>query len=417
MWPNISLKRRLFSGRVGVVIFNRRPDFEPGISYLVIGEDSWMEAQKKICDHFYPIDWKSKKMIGITGTNGKTTTVHLVLKILDQIGEHGFSVGSLGVCDVSGKLEDLRGMTTPPYIELRKILFRNFKNHNFCAMEVSSHGLAEERVYKILYDAGGWTNFSQDHLDYHRSLEDYFQQKLKFPKYHIKEGKSLLIPASEKELAERLSHIPIRLTNELKSFGEREKTGLFSISFNKENLKMAATLVKDACEKKDILINTKELTFPPGRVEVIEAHNKLAIVDSAHTPDAMRGVLEAIRESFPNRKVITIFGCGGERDRSKRPLMGQMAEKNSDITIVTSDNPRSENQEDIIDEIVDGMTKFDYRQGDRSEAIALGVSLLTDQSVLVILGKGAETYQIIGSEKRVFSDRDEFYQCVGRVRA
>ena len=406
-------RKQLLVANAGIIAFNAKPCAELTRPYLLIRKTQWMEAQKKVCDHFYPLNLKSKKMIGVTGTNGKTTTVYLVLQVLKQIGEKGFSIGSLGVCDSERKLEDLRGMTTPPYVELRKILFRYFQDYDFCVMEVSSHALAQERVYKIRYDAAGWTSFGQDHLDYHKSLEDYFQQKLKLPKYYMKENKSLLISKKQKELAEKLSEVPIRWARELKSFGITEKTDFFNISFNEENLKMALTLVEESSEK-DVAVNITEFTSPPGRFEILKVNDKCAIIDAAHTPDAMKGVLLEICRKFPAHKLITVFGCGGDRDVLKRPLMGQITEKYSEITIVTSDNPRSERPEDIIDDIILGMTGFGHRQADRSKAIALGVSLLTGQHLLVILGKGSETFQIIGSEKKEFSDRSEFYRYAGK---
>ena len=203
----------------------------------------------------------------------------------------------------------------------------------------------------MLYDAVGWTSFSQDHLDYHKSLEDYFQQKLKLPKYYMKAKRRLLISQKEGELAKKLPGVPIRWTQELKSFGITEKIDFFNIPFNEENLKMALTLVAEV-STKDISIKIKELIPPPGRFELLKADDQWAIVDSAHTPDAVKRVLEAVRKNFPRRKLITIFGCGGDRDNGKRPLMGKIVEENSDITIVTSDNPRSENPERIIDNIV-----------------------------------------------------------------
>ena len=406
------LRKRLPLANAAITIFNRKPDTKINIPHIIIKEGHWVEAQKKVCDHFYPIDWKSKKIIGVTGTNGKTTTVHLILNILKQLGRDAFSIGSLGIRDDSRTLEDLKGMTTPPYLVLRKILFRYFKKYPICAMEVSSHALCQKRVYKVLYDAVGWTNFSQDHLDYHGTLENYFQQKLKLPQCHLKKGRALIIPKGENLLAQKLSSLTIKITPELKKFGINipQSSVFFNASFNKKNLGLALALVQEICDK-NFSIQLDKLTFPPGRFELLEERDKCAIVDSAHTPDAMANVLKAIRKNFPGRKTITIFGCGGERDQKKRSIMGSVVEKNSDITIVTSDNPRSENPESIMKDITSGMKKFDYRESNRAKAIELGVSLLGDGRILAILGKGAETYQIIGTERKPFSDKEQFYNC------
>ncbi|MCY4644785.1 MAG: UDP-N-acetylmuramoyl-L-alanyl-D-glutamate--2,6-diaminopimelate ligase [Bacteriovoracales bacterium] len=406
------LKKRLSASKVALLILNRHSeelrDVLEKTPHLVIKKNHWISAQKKICDHFYPLELESKKMIGVTGTNGKTTTVYLALQILDQIGERGFSIGSLGVRNSSQKLEDIQDMTTPPYPELRRLLFHYFKNYNVCVMEVSSHGLEQERVYGLLYDAAGWTNFDRDHLDYHKTLEKYFEAKLKFPKHHLKPNKRLLVSRGEKELIERLNEIPIqtiKTRDESKMLYPKEH--FFSASFNRKNMMMALGLIEETYGKT-IPIQWEEMAGPPGRFEILKKGHKMGIIDSAHTPDAFKSILKAIRESFPERKIITVFGCGGDRDRGKRALMGKMAERYSDITIVTSDNPRSEKPEQIIDEIISQMKGPYHRKTDRSQAIALGVSLLKDQNLLAILGKGAENYQIIGSKRKVFSDRDEF---------
>ena len=427
------LRQRLSHSQVGLLVLNRGPKDILDVPHFITGEDNWMKSQERICDHFYPLNWenKDKKIIGVTGTNGKTTTVHLTLQILQQRGVRGFTIGSLGVCDVRRTLDDaesIMGMTTPPYVELRKILFKYFKDYEVCVMEVSSHALAQARIYHITYDAAGWTSFGQDHLDYHKSLDNYFQQKLKLPQYHMKPGKHLLVSAKADDLLEKLyqASVPVVLTDELECFTQAKSGPLtrgaddvrpLDISFNRENLKMAAALVKNAYEYQGAMaIDMSKIVYPAGRFEILQQEGRLAIVDFAHTPDAMENVLQAIRENFPERKIITVFGCGGDRDREKRPVMGQISENKSDITIVTSDNPRSEIPENIIDEITAGMIRPDFQESNRAKAIALGVSLLTDQHVLVILGKGVEQYQIIGSEKRPFSDREEFYRCIQNIR-
>ena len=409
------LMERLAYFEGGIIIFNRSPNRKLSIPHLVLKEHCWMEAQKKVCDYFYPVNWGRKKIIGVTGTNGKTTTVYLALQILHQLDKRAFSIGSLGVRSANKMLQDLDGMTTPPYIEMRKILFEYFKDDDFCIMEVSSHALEQQRIYKILYDAAGWTNFGQDHLDYHHSLDDYFEQKKKLPRYHMKKGKKILVSKKERELTRRLSDIPIKFTGEIRKLKEIIKNDFFNVFFNQENLKLAVALVEEVMERK-IQVDINQITPPPGRFEVLKMDDKMAIVDSAHTPDAMEQVLRAIRTAFPLHKLITIFGCGGDRDHLKRPLMGKIAEENSDITIVTSDNPRSEKADNIIKHIVSGMDQCDYCERDRSKAIALGVSLLSNCSLLVILGKGAEMYQILGDKIKDFSDVKQFYKHVKKLK-
>ena len=392
------LKERLAVSRVGLMVFNIHPSAQLNADYLVIKKGQWMEAQKKVCDALYPINWQGKKIIGLTGTNGKTTTVYLALQLLAQMNIRGFSIGSLGVCDVAGPLAENYGMTTPPYVELRKILAQYFTHYACCVMEVSSHALAQERVYKIRYDAAGMTSFSQDHLDYHGTLEEYFQQKLKLPLAHLKQRESFFIPWGKRGLAARLQDVPFQFSQKLETF---EAEGPLGVAFNQENLILAATLVTHAWGRK-VDFDFSGLKFPPGRFELFESQGKLAIVDSAHTPDAMERVLLAIGQSFPGRRIITVFGCGGNRDRKKRAVMGRVARQYSDVTIVTSDNPRDEDPEVIIDQVVSEMSPPYQRITNRSEAIARGVDLLTDQFLLAILGRGNECYQVVrGGAARV----------------
>ena len=406
------LKQRLSLANASLIIFNKNPDFPVDVFYIVVEESRWIPAQVAVCDRLYPMNLCDKKIIGVTGTNGKTSTVYFGLQILEQIGIRGFSIGSLGVRDSKGLLSDNRGMTTPPYVELRKTLHRHFKDYDVCMMEVSSHGLAQDRVHGLSYDVAGWTSFSHDHLDYHQSLEEYFEQKLKFPQKYLKrDAPKLLVPRDNYDLIKRLkSRIAIELTKDLASLGVNCSADYLKVPFNRNNLELAANLIASAYKMKQLSFEPQKLTTPPGRFEIVECGPMLAVIDSAHTPDAIAKTLLSIKKIYPQKKILTVFGCGGNRDSKKRPLMGGVVEKNCDIAIVTSDNPRFENPQSIIDDIISGMQGSYRVEINREKAIAMGISLLGENSVLAILGKGCEEYQLIKSQKIKFSDREKFLE-------
>lgn len=398
------LEKYLEHANFKYLILSNSPPFPLPKNCKVLEEDNFMQAQIEICDELYPIH-NEKKIIGVTGTNGKTTTTFLAQQIANQNGLKSFSLGSIGVWSNRDFIKDLEGMTTPPIIDLRKALHKGFENCDYCFMEVSSHALKQGRVKGLNFVSGAWTNFTQDHLDYHGGMDDYFKSKYIFISDYLKDP--ILVPHNNIELQKRLKKFEID-----KSLEERQinlSLPFFNTKYNQENIEIALSLVEKLIGDTPIF-NESDIMTPPGRFEFVEVDEKKAIIDFAHTPDAIKNVLTETKDAFPDKKIITIFGCGGDRDPSKRSIMGEVVSQLSDEVIVTSDNPRTEDPEKIIDEIITGIAGDFKKIIDRRESIKFAKSKLTKNDILVILGKGAETYQIVGLKKQPFEDKKVFLE-------
>lgn len=381
------------------------------------------------------------KIFAVTGTNGKTSTTHILYHFLESLGKKVGLIGTI-YAKYNNVVHDI-GYTTPDPSSLNLLLYEmKSASVEYVVMEASSHGLKLGRLEGIELDAGIFTNLTPDHLDFHPTMEDYLLSK-----FHLFE---LLQISSKKDkvgivnlYAEAGKDVQ-KLMKELSPnykviyFGENLQgkveelslnRTLFSLQFenqnckfttnllgefNVENLSLAIILIKEffpnlTCSEIQNILNS--LIPIPGRFELMYPPNKdkVAIVDYAHTPDALENILKSVKQ-IPHSKLITIFGCGGDRDRKKRPLMGEIAAKLSDFVILTSDNPRTEDPERILDEIEKGFPKgFKnyFRIENRREAIQKGIEILPSQGILVIAGKGHENYQIIGKVKHPFSDQEE----------
>lgn len=364
----------------------------------IVDEEKWPELQKKLLDDLYPLP--DLKLIGITGTNGKTTTADLVLQLGELIGKKGMSIGTLGVRENHQTLIEF-GLTSPTLIDLRKFLFKYGKDKDFCVIEVSSHALTQKRVFGLCFDGAGWPSFSQDHLDYHQSMEKYFEAKCLLLS-QLKEKAKAYIPADQEELFKLVSKTTKKakkakvLKDDLPLF--------FQTKFNKNNLEVAVSIIEDVfqipCQP-----DWTELTPPDGRFYIRSFRSNFIIVDFAHTPDALENICKAIREAFPQHRLKVLFGCGGDRDRGKRPLMGSVAEKWADEIYLTSDNPRSEEAESIIDDIAKGIRQKKFRRiTDRSLAVKNAFLDFKEKEVLLLAGKGHEDYLLIKGVKHPYSD-------------
>ncbi len=378
-----------------------------GIECISVEKKDFLKAQKILADKLYPLDLSSKKIVGVTGTNGKTTTVYLAMQIAKQNGLSSFSIGSLGINDSDKKLVDLKGMTTPAFIDLRKYLYKYFSEYDVCFMEVSSHALKQDRLYGISFDAGAWTSFSQDHLDFHPSIEDYFNSKLLFPKNLLKKNASFFVPSEQFELKEKLKNIEFKETTVLKDRNIKNLPSFFKVQYNKEDLEIALNLVESILPIQ-LSVDLSNLKTPEGRFEIYNINNKTAIIDSAHTPDAFENILSAISETYPNQKRFILFGCGGDRDSSKRSQMGKIASKFADTLIITSDNPRYEDPQQIIDHILDGVEGPSKVFLERDQAVSWAVNNMKESDLLILLGKGPENYILMGDNKIEYSDLNCF---------
>jgi UDP-N-acetylmuramoyl-L-alanyl-D-glutamate--2,6-diaminopimelate ligase len=366
-------------------------------------------------------------LVGVTGTNGKTTTVTLARHVLGAAEPMG-SIGTLGAFDPQGAPVDSEAgtLTTPGPIELQATLAALVgRGARGVAMEVSSHSLDQGRVDGLVFRVAVFTNVTRDHLDYHRTFAEYFQAKARLAGYLAPDG--LEVVNVDDPAWQRLRHGHRRI-----GYGEtggevtaRETTvgaggarfelvtpigtapvrlpllGRFNVS---NALAVAAAAWGMGVPVDTIADRLTHAPQVPGRMERIAAHPCLVLRDYAHTPDALGRALDALRPMTSGR-LLVVFGAGGDRDRGKRAPMGEIAVRLADVAIVTSDNPRTEDPERILAEVEAGMGGPHHREVDRRRAIALALSLAREGDTLLLAGKGHEAYQVIGTEKEPFDER------------
>lgn len=391
---------------------------ELGFNYDV--ETIVVNDVKKFIYDFYYDEIKDLELIGITGTNGKTTTCYLIYQMLDMLGVKSCYIGTIG-CYMDGRIIALNN-TTPSIDVLYNILLDAKENNcKVAVMEVSSHALKQDRVYGLLFDAIGITNVTQDHMDYHKTLKDYVNSKKKiinmtrnkkicllnkkskhYKKFISKENVNIILGKNIK-----INLIINGLNKTILLVRDNKKRG-FMIpligGFNAYNFLFAYYIIKGLGYdvdnlKKDFMM----LKEPNGRMQKITYKNNVIFIDYAHTPDAVLKVLKTVKK-IKNKGIITVIGCGGNRDKSKRPIMGKIACKYSSHVIFTNDNPRFEDEKEIMKDILKGAKGKHEVIYDRYEAIKKAIELLNDNMILMILGKGHEDYQIIGDTKYYFSD-------------
>ncbi len=363
-------------------------------------------------------------LIGVTGTNGKTSVTFFIHQLLGLLGQPSGLIGTIFYD--TGIRKEKASHTTPGPIKLRRLLREMLDaGLSHVVMEVSSHALAQGRVAGLSFDVAAFTNLSRDHLDYHRDMEAYFQAKKKLFTTHLKaSGQAVVNVASTwgRRLAQELSAPVIKIGEDLGGMvTQRSRAGYsFLLVYGQKQQSLATTLYGDF-QLENLLMATgcglalgfsfeeivpllPKLKAPPGRLELIgEKNGALIFVDYAHTPEALKGALMSLRPVA--KRLLVLFGCGGDRDQGKRPLMGQIAEAHADQVILTSDNPRSEDPQKIINDILKGMkSKPVLVEPDRREAIWAALSLLREGDILLIAGKGHEDYQEIAGKRYPFSD-------------
>jgi UDP-N-acetylmuramoyl-L-alanyl-D-glutamate--2,6-diaminopimelate ligase len=368
------------------------------------------------------------KMVGITGTNGKTTTTYLVESVLNNAGMPSGVMGTINTRYPGFEISST--VTTPGPIDLFGRLHEmHLAGVTTCIMEVSSHALDQDRLAGLGFDYAVFTNLSQDHLDYHKDMETYFTAKEKLFRQYLKgtavincddpygrrlsEGLADPVTYGMDEEADirpsSLECLPQGLILTLATpSGELAVKSSLRGMVNAYNI-MSATGVCQAMgiDNQRIVAGIEAVRGVPGRMEAVEnSHGLNIIVDFAHTPDALETALKGARQ-FTRGRVITVFGCGGDRDRTKRPVMGAIALDHSDLAIVTSDNPRTEDPQSIIGEILEGVRdRSRVRvEPDRAAAIRMAIAAMNTDDCLIIAGKGHENYQIIGTKKHPFDDR------------
>lgn len=390
-------RERIQSSQFGWLVVSRDHESRP-LNSSIIPESEWPRIQKEILDVLYPLP--SLKFFALTGTNGKTTTTDLVLQLGELCGKKGLSIGTLGVRENHNEILDF-ALTSPPFIDLRKYLNRYGQDKDFCVMEASSHALMQERLYGLQFDVAGWLSFSQDHLDYHQTMESYFAAKALLFNY-LKPSARVFVPDNQEHLYEKIKGVTNKV---LKAPVCEQKLPLFfSTSFNRNNLEVAIAIVERAFNVR-VPAKFDEIIPPDGRFFIKPYKSNFIVVDFAHTPDALENICRGIKEAFPGHKLKVLFGCGGDRDRTKRPLMGKIAEAFGSVVYVTSDNPRSEDPKQIIQDIVRGMSSKNIQQiVERPKAVEIAFSELTENEVLLLAGKGHEDYILINGVKHPYSD-------------
>ncbi|HAT4115063.1 TPA: UDP-N-acetylmuramoyl-L-alanyl-D-glutamate--2,6-diaminopimelate ligase [Clostridium perfringens] len=375
------------------------------------------------------------EIIGITGTNGKTTSAFIIKSILEKAGFMTGLIGTIANYIGNKKVDAVR--TTPESYELHE-LFKNMVDAGveYCVMEVSSHSLELDRVYGVQFEEGIFTNLTRDHLDFHKTFENYYNAKFKLferSNHSIINlddpyGANIVKDIEERGVKTKVSTFSIEKESDFKAFeikshsnGSEFKVNLegieeFSINIPGEyniynslgciicayNLNIPMDKIKEGLS--DVVI--------PGRCELVAKEKNLPysiIIDYAHTPDGLENILSTVK-AFTKNRMISVFGCGGDRDKVKRPQMGKIGCELSDIAIITSDNPRSEEPMEIINDIVKPLNYDNFIiEVNRKEAIRKAMNMALEGDVIVIAGKGHETYQILKDETIHFDEREVVY--------
>ncbi len=390
------------------------------------------EALLKIANNFYEQPTDDMTVIGVTGTNGKTTTTYLIQKILMHTGHNGGIIGTYGYTINNKTIET--NFTTPDIIQLFDILYQmKQQGVEYVIMEVSSHAIAMQRIDKVKFDGAVFTNISRDHLDFHKTLDKYAAAKAKlfemlphsgfalinqeddYAPMILKKSKARNLTYSVQGPADYYFSGDTTFKNGIQGrlfFHEKiyDFSSLLSGTFNMNNLLAAIGVCHNLNIPMVYILNAlRDIAPPPGRLEeVSEAGHARVFIDYAHTPDAIENALRTLKNIVPEKgQLISIFGCGGNRDQTKRPLMAKASEKYADLSILTTDNPRFEVPQAIINEAKKGFSSPEtYRIiTDRAEAIRSALSLSKKEDIIAILGKGHETYQDIEGDKFNFDDK------------
>jgi UDP-N-acetylmuramoyl-L-alanyl-D-glutamate--2,6-diaminopimelate ligase len=408
------------------------PAFEGVVAIPVAGLADYIG---EIANRFYGFPSKEMQVVGVTGTNGKTTVAWLIAQCLERLGQPCAYIGTLG--SGLGEIDGGDGMTTPAAVELHG-RFAEFRDAGAVgtAIEVSSHALAQNRVAGVDFDTVLFTNLSRDHLDYHGDMASYAETKARLfldgnPTHRVinvdsefgtelakRCGQSVVTVATNMQRAadgeffvtvtslvatEVGSHIGIH-----SSWGDSEFTLPLAGQFNVENAAIVlAYLLQHGVSMDAACMALSQAEAPPGRLQRLQSVPNLPTVyiDYAHTPAALEVVLEALREHCTG-KLWCVFGCGGDRDAGKRPQMGQAAERLADQVVITNDNPRSESPARIVTDIVAGLSNADDVTAieDRAAAIAWAIAAAEAEDIVLLAGKGHEDYQLIGDQRLNFSD-------------
>lgn len=435
------------------IFFEQEMDLPVGVSGVLVANAR--QAMAQVAGRFVGEPTAEIPVVGVTGTNGKTTITYLLESILCAAGRHPAIMGTINYRFGDCCLPSLH--TTPESVELLQTVARFRKvGADALVMEVSSHALDQYRVDGVNFDVGIFTNLTPEHLDYHGTMDAYFTSKARFFSDLLADGKGGVINIDDsygQQLAERFpSAMTCGLSAQADVFPRQVRLSLAGIEaeietpagpltvhsgligeFNLQNLLCAAgAAIALGLPLSAIADGLAQAPQVPGRLERVENdRNALILVDYAHTGDALDKVLQTVSGLSPSR-LVTVFGCGGDRDRCKRPVMGEVAARFSTLAVLTSDNPRTEDPLAIIDEVRAGVLRVHEREWsleeaqtlsgrgfvtipDRAAAIHFAVSLLGENDLLLVAGKGHEDYQILGTRRIHFDDREEVRRALGRL--
>ncbi len=428
-------------GAVAVVVQKEIP-LPAGVAYMRVPDTRL--ALALLAARFYDYPSRKLKLIGVTGTNGKTTTTHLLAAIYRAAGN---KVGLIGtIANWIGDRALPVAHTTPESLDLQKLLADMVgEGVGVAVMEVSSHALALNRVAGCAFDAGVFTNITQDHLDFHRDMDDYLEAKMLLFRKLGQDGKPALAvinaddPRAEKIIA--VTRVPVftcglsagvqvrarevKVTPRGVSFTVSSPWGESPVNlkltgyFNVYNALAALTAAVAGGVPLPLAVEALQaVEGVPGRFELVDrGQDFTVVVDYAHTPDGLENILTTAR-AITRGNLITVFGCGGDRDPTKRPLMGEIAARLSDLPVITSDNPRTEDPLKIIAQVEEGVRRVrsDYQVvPDRREAIRFALKTAAPGDTVIIAGKGHENYQIIGTTKYPFDDRSEAIKALDEI--
>ena len=421
------IEKALSLGAVAVICEEFPSVIVNGVTYIKVKDSN--EALAFLAANFYENPSENIRLVGVTGTNGKTTIASLLYQLFKKAG---YKVGLLSTVKIMVDNQEFKAThTTPDSLTINKYLDLMVQEGcEFCFMEVSSHGIHQKRTEALHFTGGVFTNLSHDHLDYHNTFAEYRDVKKIFfdnlPKSAFaitniddKNGAIMLQNTKAKKLSYALKSyadykaqiLENQLSGLLLKINDNEVWVKLIGSFNAYNLlAIYGVAVELGIEKVEALRLLSELESVSGRFQFIVSDSKItAIVDYAHTPDALENVLKTIEDiRTKNEQLITVVGCGGDRDKTKRPIMANIASSMSDKAIFTSDNPRTENPETIIEEMEKGVEPQNFKKTvsilDRKQAIKTACQLANPNDIILIAGKGHETYQEINGVRHDFDD-------------
>jgi len=424
---NIFIRDAIKNGAKFIVSCGEKFLIEKREGVVFISVTNPRQELARVCSIFWSTNFNH--VVSVTGTNGKSSTVDIVRQIWINSGVNAASVGTLGIITKDSEIKG--SLTSPGAIALHHI-FDDFKKKNIqnVAMEASSHGLDQHRVDDIKFSVCAFTNFTQDHLDYHKTFENYWRAK---ERLFSELGGDFFVINSDDIMSEKIEKIAReknikcisygKKSNQIKLISVREidQYQKVKISFFGKEIEFDLSLAGDfqvynslcamgICYATGISIESicsslKKLKPINGRLELVGQSNGASIyIDYAHTPDALKNAILSLRKHTKN-KLFVVFGCGGNRDKDKRHLMGKIAKEFSDIVIVTDDNPRNEDPKSIRKMILDGCPNVE-EIGDRKEAIKFAVNQLQSGDILLVAGKGHEDYQVLANGKIHFSDKE-----------